>query len=215
MRLSSAVAYSLANSSFSFPRSVSVFPHDCDATTTGQYRHTGNTNSDAPVQAVYTGYEHFPRPAPRVQPLITFGKPKPKFHGPLTDAKSDMLHAQCRLSLSQWNAGAARRQPTQLITAMCGAFNAVLLKDARDHVQHISDQFLVYTDDEDLAILLNRDTFLPGAFKFPIIEKKTTSKSTWGLKALVVCGYLRRPPAGPQVSHTMYSSSAQRRRQEA
>ena len=126
-----------------------------------------------------------------------------------------MLHAQYRLSLLHWNASAARRQPTQLITAMCGAFNAVLLQEAPDHVQHISDQFLVYTDGDDLAILLNRDTFLPGAVKFPIIEE-TKSKKTWGLKALVVCGYLRRQPAGGlQVSHTMYSSSTQRRRQEA
>ena len=162
----------------------------------------GTPTPDAPVQAMYTGYERFPRPAPRVQPLITFGKPKPKFHGPLTDVKSDLLHAQYRLSPLQWNAGAARRQPTQLITAMCGAFNAVLLQEARDHVQHISDQFLVYTDGDDLAILLNRDTFLPGAFKFPIIEE-TTSKTTWGLKALVVCGYLRRPPAGGPKSVTL------------
>ena len=112
-----------------------------------------------------------------------------------------MLHAQKRLSLLQWNAGAARRQPTQLITAMSGAFNAVLLQEARDHVQHISDQFLVYTDGDDMAILLNRDTFLPGAFKFPIIEE-TTRKTTWGLKALVVCGYLRRPLAGGPKSVT-------------
>ena len=104
--------------------------------------------------------------------------------------------------LLQWNAGAARRQPTQLVTAMCGAFNAVLLQEARDHVQHISDQFDVYTDGGDLAILLNRDTFLPGAVMFPIIEE-TTSKTTWGLKALVVCGYLRRPPVGGPKSVTL------------
>ena len=85
---------------------------------------------------------------------------------------------------------------------MCGAFNAVLLQEASDHVQHISDQFHVYTDEDDLAILLNRDTFLPGAFKFPIIEE-TTSKTTWGLKALVVCGFLRRPPVGGPKSVTL------------
>ena len=109
----------------------------------------------------------------------------------MTDDVSDLLHAQYKLSLLQWNAGAACRQPTQLVTAMCGAFNAVLLKEARDHVQHISDQFQVYTNDDDLAILLNRDTFLLDA----IIEE-SSSKTTWGLKALVVCGHLRRPPIG-------------------
>ena len=93
----------------------------------------GTPTPDTPAQAMYTGYERFPRPAPRVQPLITFEKPKSKFHDPLTDAKSDMLRAQYRLSLLQWNAGAARRQPTQLITVMCGAFHAVLLQEAADH----------------------------------------------------------------------------------
>ena len=151
---------------------------------------------------MYTGYERFPRPAPRVQPLITFGKPKSKFQDPLTDAKSDMLHAQYRLSLLQWNAGAARRQPTQLITVMCGAFHAVLLQEAADHIPHITKQFHTYTNGDNLAILLNRDTFLPGAAQFPISEE-TTSKTTWGLKALVVCGYLRRHPIGGPKSVTL------------
>ena len=127
---------------------------------------------------MYTGYERFPRPAPRVQPLITFGKPKSKFQDPLTDAKSDMLHAQYRLSLLQWNAGAARRQPTQLITVMFGAFHAVLLQEAADHIPHITKQFHTYTNGDNLTILLNRDTFLPGAARFPISEE-TTSKTTW------------------------------------
>ena len=33
------------------------------------------------------------------------------------------------------------------------------------------DQFNTYSDEGGLAILLNRDTFLPGAVKFPIIEE--------------------------------------------
>ena len=143
--------------------------------------------------AMYTGYERFPKPAPIVLPLGAFGTPKPEFHGPLSDAKSDLLHAQYRLSLLQWNAVAARRRPTQLVTAMCGAFNVVLLQEAHDHVPHISDQFNAYSDDGDLAILLNKNTFLPDGVKYPIIEE-STSKTTWGLKALVVCGHLRRPP---------------------
>ena len=113
----------------------------------------------------------------------------------MTDDVSDLLHAQYRLSLLKWNAGAARRQATQLVTVMCGAFNAVLLQEAHDHVPHISDQFNTYPDDGDLVILLNKDTFLPDAVKCPIIEE-STSKTTWGLKALVICGHLRRPPAG-------------------
>ena len=115
--------------------------------------------------------------------------------GVMTDEVSDLLHAQYRLSLLQWNAGTARRQPTQLVTAMCGAFNVVLLQEAADHVTHVSDQFNTYTDGDNLAILLNKDTFLPDADKYAIVEE-STSKKTWGLTALVVRGHLRRPEIG-------------------
>ena len=70
-----------------------------------------------------------------------------------------------------------------------------MLQEAHDHVPHISDQFNTYSDEKGLAILLNKDTFLPNAFKYPIIEG-STSRTTWGLTGLVVCGHLRRPPAG-------------------
>ena len=115
-----------------------------------------------------------------------------------------MLHAQYRLSLLQWNAGAARRQPTPLVTAMCGAFNAVLLPEAADHVPHVSDQFSTYTDGNNLAILLNKETFLPNADKYPIAEE-STSKNTWGLTALVVRRHLRRPPVGAPKTVTLCS----------
>ena len=122
----------------------------------------------------------------------------------MTDDVSDLLHAQYRLSLLQWNAGAVRRRPTQLIKAMCGAFNAVLLQDSHDHVPHISHQFNTYSDEGGLAISLNKDTFLPDAIKYPIIEE-STSRITWGLTALVVCGHLRRPPAGAPKTVTFCS----------
>ena len=120
---------------------------------------------NTPTMASYAGYEAFPKPLPRVLPFTTFGKPKLGFEGEMTDDVSDLLHAQYRLSLLQWNAGAVRRRPTKLITAMCGAFNAVLLQEAHDHVPHISDQFNTYSDEGGLAILLNKDTFLPDAIK--------------------------------------------------
>ena len=184
-RLSLAIANSQVSANFP---SYAVFRFSAMSALQQPQASTGTPVTpapDAPTLANYTGYERFPRPAPRVQPIATFGKSKPEFHGPLSDAKSDLLHAQYRLSLLHWNAGAARRQAPQLVTAMCGAFNAVLLQEAHDHVSHISDQF----------ILLNKDTFLPDAVKYPIIEE-STSKTTWGLKALVICGHLRRPPAG-------------------
>ena len=158
----------------------------------------------SPTLARFTGYEAFsePPPPPRVLPLTAFGNPKPSFEWCMTDAVSDLLHARYWLSILQWNAGAARRQPTRLVTAMCGAFDAVLLQEARDYVQHISDQFKVYTDDDDLAMLLNRDTFLPDAVKNPTMEE-STSTTTWWLKALVVCGHLRRPPVGSPKTITL------------
>ena len=85
---------------------------------------------------------------------------------------------------------------------MCGAFNAVLLQEAADHVPHVSDQFTTYTDGDNLAILLIKDTFLPDAIKYPISEE-STSKTTWGLKALVVRGHLRRPPIGASKTITL------------
>ena len=75
----------------------------------------------------------------------------------------------------------------------------------RLQVPHISDQFNTYSDEGGLAILLNKDTFLPDAIKYPINEE-STSRTTWGLTALVVCGHLRRPPAGAPKTVTFCSA---------
>ena len=60
------------------------------------------------------------------------------------------------------------------------------------HVHHISDQFIAYTGNTDLAILLNKDTFEldPVVFAF---KEDSTSKGTWGMILLIVRGLLRRP----------------------
>ena len=108
------------------------------------------------------------------------------------------------LSLLQWNSFELCRKPTLLVAAMCGAFNAVLLQEAQDHVPHISTQFDTYTDGDVQAVLLNTDTFLPDAVKFPITEE-SISRSTWGLTALVVKGLLRRPPTGAPLTLTLCS----------
>ena len=76
------------------------------------------------------------------------------------------MHHQFRLFLLQWNPGPARRNPTNIVSAACGKFHAVNLQEARDHVPHISAYFLAYTDNTDLAILLNKDTFEPD----PIVQ---------------------------------------------
>ena len=114
--------------------------------------------------------------------------PKPR----ALTADSDLMHHQFRLSLLQWNQGPARKHPTNIVSAVCGKFHAVILQEASDHVPHISEQFLVCTGNTDLAILLNKDTFEsdPTVLTF---EVDSTSKGTWSMVLLIVRGLLRRP----------------------
>ena len=101
------------------------------------------------------------------------------------------MHHQFRLSLLQWNPGPARRNPTNIVSAACGKFHAVILQEASDHVTHISDYFRAYTDNTDLAILLNKDTFEPDPFVISF-KVESTSKNTWGMVLLIVRALLRR-----------------------
>ena len=91
--------------------------------------------------------------------------------------------------------------PTNIVSAACGKFHAVILQEASDHVPHISDQFIAYTGNTDLAILLNKNTFEPD----PVVlafKEDSTSKGTWGMVLLIVRGLLRRPslPGTPTVT---------------
>ena len=112
--------------------------------------------------------------------------------GYIDTADSDLMHHQYRLSLLQWNPGPARRNPTNIVSAACGKFHAVILQEASDHVPHISEQFLVCTGNTDLAILLNEDTFESDP-KVLTYKVDSTSKGTWGMVLLIVRGLLRRP----------------------
>ena len=125
-------------------------------------------------------------------PLVHFGQSKPEGHGGIDTADSDLMHHQCRLSLLQWNPGPARRNPTNIVSAACGKYHAVILQEASDHVPHISEQFLVCTSNTDLAILLNKDTFEPDP-RVLTYQVDSTSKGTWGMVLLIVRGLLRRP----------------------
>ena len=139
-----------------------------------------------------TGTGLFPKPRAVVLPMVSFGQPKSNRLGPIATVDSDLMHHQFRLSLLQWNPGPARRNPTNIVSAACGRFHAVILQEASDHVPHISDQFRVYTDKMDLAILLNKDTFEPDPTVLTF-KADSTSKSTWGMVLLIVRGLLRRP----------------------
>ena len=134
----------------------------------------------------------FPKPRAVILPMVNFGHPQSNGLGPIATADSDLMHHQFRLSLLQWNPGPARRNPTNIVSAACVRFHAVILQEASDHVPHISDYFRAYTDNSDLAILLNKDTFEPD----PIVltfKADSTSKNTWGMVLLIVRALLRRP----------------------
>ena len=134
----------------------------------------------------------FPEQRALVLPLVHFDQSKPEGHSGIDTADSDLMHRQFRLSLLQWNPGPSRRNPTNIVSAACGKFHAVILQEASDHVPHISDQFIAYTGNTDLAILLNKDSFEPD----PIVltfKVDSTSKGTWCMVLLIVRGLLRRP----------------------
>ena len=117
-----------------------------------------------------------PKPRPAVLPMVRFGLPKPAGIGHLHNADSDLMHHHFRLSILQWNPGTARRNPTQIIAATCGRFHAAILHEASDHVLHISDQFIAYTGNTDLAILLNKDTFEPNPSVYAFNDVSTSKK---------------------------------------
>ena len=104
------------------------------------------------------------------------------------------LFVSLRVSVSVFPhlCGPARKHPTNIVSAACGKFHAVILLEASDHVPHISGQFMAFTGNTDLAILLNKDTFeldpIVNTFK-----ADSTSKGTWGMILLIVRGLLRRP----------------------
>ena len=152
--------------------------------------HAGNHNSFGPCPR--TEVTPFPKPNAVVLPMLNFGHSKTCSPCPIATADSDIMHHQFRLSLLQWNPGPARRNPTNIVSAACGKFHAVILQEASDHVPHIYAYFLAYTDNTDLAILLNKDTFEPD----PIVTSykfDSTSKNTWGMVLLIVRALLRRP----------------------
>ena len=124
--------------------------------------------------------------------MVNFGQPKSSGLCPIATAVSDLMHHQFRLSLLQWNPGPARRNPSNIVSAACGRFHAVNLQEASDHVPHISDHLIAYTDNTDLAILFNKDTFEPDPTVLTF-KADSTSKNTWGMVLLIVRALLRRP----------------------
>ena len=166
------------------PRSATTGKRSASTALVGTHN-LANTDSRA-------GSVPFPKPRALVPPLVHYGQSKPEGHTDLDTAVSDLMHHQFRLSLLQWNPGPARKHPTNIVSAACGKFHAVILQEASDHVPHISDQFMAFTGNTDLAILLNKDTFEPDP-KVLIFKADSASKGSWGMVLLIVRGLLRRP----------------------
>ena len=151
-----------------------------------------------------TGTGSFLKPRALVFSMVKFGQPKSDRLGHIDTVDSDLMHHQFRLSLLQWNPGPARRNPTNIVSAACGKFHAVILQEASYRVPHTSDQFMAYTGNTDLAILLNKDTFEPD----PIVltfKADSTSKGTWSMILLIVRGLLRRLPLSGTLTVTFCS----------
>ena len=147
--------------------------------------------------------------------MVKFGQAKSDGLGHTDTADSDLMHHQYRLSVLQWNAVPARRNPTNITEATCGRFHAVILQEASDHVPHISDQFIAYTGNTELAILLNKDTFEPDSMVFAFKED-STSKGTWGMVLIIVRSLLRRLSlSGTPTVTFLLSTHSQCRGQEA
>ena len=149
--------------------------------------HAGNHNSNGPCPR--TEVTPFPKPNAVVLPMLNFGHSKTCGPSPVATADSDIMHHQFRLSLLQWNPGPARRNPTNIVSAACGKFHAVILQEASDHVPHISAYFLAYTDNTDLAILLNKDTFEPDPFDYSRSRLTLRAKilGAWCCSLSVLC----------------------------
>ena len=165
------------------------------------YAGTHNSNGPCPCSEVAP----FPKPNAVILPMINFGHSKTSGPSPIATVDSDIMHHQFRLSLLQWNPGPARRNPTNIVSAACGKFHAVILQEASDHVPHISDYFRAYTDNTDLAILLNKDTFEPDPFVISF-KVDSTSKNTWGMVLLIVRAMLRRPSISRSTTVTFCSA---------
>ena len=152
--------------------------------------HAGNHFSHGPC--LRSEALPFPKPNAVVLPMLSFGHSKTCGPSHIATADSDIMHHQFRLSILQWNPGPARRNPNNIVSAACGKFHAVILQEASDHVPHISAHFLAYTDNTDLAILLNKVTFESDPF-VTSFKVESASKNTWGMVLLIVRALLRRP----------------------
>ena len=139
-----------------------------------------------------TGTGPFPKPRALVLPMVKFGQPKSDRLGHIDTVDSDLMHHQFRLSLLQWNPGPARRNPTNIVSAACGKFHAVILQEA---VITFRTSLISLWRSLATRTSLSCSTRIPLSLTRIVLTFKadSTSKGTWGMVLLIVRGLLRRP----------------------
>ena len=137
-----------------------------------------------------TGREPFPKPRALVLPMVKFGQAKPDGLGH-TDTTMIQLAAISSIinSVSQFFTGAqARRAGTPPISSqrLTEGFMRFFFKRPVITSPHISDQFIAYTGNTDLAILLNKDTL---TLWFSPSRKTPQAKvlGVWSYSSFEVC----------------------------
>ena len=144
---------------------------------------TGRLNADSP--ACHTQ----PKDAPLLAAPRSASITDASTHFPLTEFFLACIFFQRPLASHDPSCLCPYRNSTKIIAATCGRFHAVIVQEASDHVPHVSDQFIAYTGDTDLAILLDRGAFEPNpavfAFSRSFIQQGHVACGPWTFKTLL------------------------------
>ena len=138
-----------------------------------------------------TGCEHFPKPVPIVLPMSRLSELKPSWQGHLVESVSDLMRHQYRLSVLQWNPCPTRKNPTQILPAACGRFQAVILQEAgitRRMFRSSSSRTPTATTSPSCSTRTRSDLLRSSPSPRP-----PQAKTHGGIFALVVRGLPRRP----------------------
>ena len=138
------------------------------------------------------GTDPFPKPRALVLPMVKFGQSKPDGLGHIDQPTAiSCIFNTVSVSFSGIQARRAGTPPISLWRPVDG-FMRLFSKKASDHVPHITDHFIAYTGNTDLAILLNKDTCETDPAVFASKEA-STSKDAWSMVLLIARGLLCRP----------------------
>ena len=133
--------------------------------------------------------------------MVSFRQPKSDRLGHIATVDSDLMHHQFGLSFLQWNRGLARRNPSNIVSAVFSKFHAAILGKPVIMFRTSPDKFRVCTDNMDLAIFLNKDTFEPD----PVIQGRLHEDKNLCMVLIIVRGLLRRSSLSGSPTVTFFS----------